>query len=68
MDGTDWDAFVPTCPEWRLRVLVGHLGQAPRRAAGIVRGGPADGVPDPQEAAPPRDRRQVVPSEELLER
>ncbi|MFI1730120.1 maleylpyruvate isomerase family mycothiol-dependent enzyme [Streptomyces acidicola] len=57
VDGTDWDAFVPTCPQWRLRVLVGHLGQAPRWAARIVRGGSADGVPDPQEAAPPQDWR-----------
>ncbi|MGA4844627.1 maleylpyruvate isomerase family mycothiol-dependent enzyme [Streptomyces sp. G45] len=57
VDGADWDAHVPTCPEWPLRVLVGHLGQAPRWMAAIVRGGAPDGVPDPRDETPPRDWR-----------
>ncbi|MGW3565489.1 maleylpyruvate isomerase family mycothiol-dependent enzyme [Streptomyces sp. NPDC000941] len=69
VDGADWDAPVPTCPEWPLRVLVGHLGQAPRWAAGIVRGGTPDGIPDPREAVPPRDWRAwlVAGASELVE-
>ncbi|MGW4522885.1 maleylpyruvate isomerase family mycothiol-dependent enzyme [Amycolatopsis sp. NPDC004378] len=42
---------VPTCPDWPLRVLVGHIGQAHRWSAGIVRSGPAP-VPDPLDADP----------------
>lgn len=43
---------VPTCPGWQLRDLVGHIGQAPRWAAGVVRtGGPAP-APNPHEADP----------------
>ena len=49
--GADPDARVPTCPEWTLRVLVGHVGQAHRWSAGIVRSGPAP-VPDPFDADP----------------
>ncbi|MGY0056470.1 maleylpyruvate isomerase family mycothiol-dependent enzyme [Streptomyces sp. LZ34] len=69
VDGTDWDAPVPTCPEWRLRVLVGHLGQASRWAAGIVRGGSADGIPDPREAVLPQDWRAwlLAGASELVE-
>jgi uncharacterized protein (TIGR03083 family) len=69
VDGTDWDAPVPTCPQWRLRVLVGHLGQAPRWAAGIVRGDSPDGVPDPHDAVPPRDWRTwlLAGASELVE-
>lgn len=44
-------APVPTCPEWTLRVLVGHIGQAHRWAAGIVESGPSP-VPDPLDADP----------------
>jgi uncharacterized protein (TIGR03083 family) len=44
--GADPAARVPTCPKWPLRVLVGHIGQAHRWAADIVRSGPAP-VPDP---------------------
>jgi uncharacterized protein (TIGR03083 family) len=47
----DPDATVPTCPEWPVRVLVGHIGQAHRWAASIVRSGPSP-VPDPFEADP----------------
>ncbi|GAB3500728.1 maleylpyruvate isomerase family mycothiol-dependent enzyme [Amycolatopsis cihanbeyliensis] len=47
----DPDTSVPTCPEWPLRVLVGHIGQAHRWAAGIVRSGPSP-VPDPLDADP----------------
>jgi uncharacterized protein (TIGR03083 family) len=43
---------VPTCPEWQVRDLVGHLGQAPRWASGIVRTRQADGYPDPLAAEP----------------
>ncbi len=49
--GADPDAAVPTCPDWPLRVLVGHIGQEHRWAAGIVRSGPAP-VPDPFDADP----------------
>ncbi|SHG26603.1 maleylpyruvate isomerase family mycothiol-dependent enzyme [Streptoalloteichus hindustanus] len=49
--GADPNVRVPTCPEWPLRVLVGHIGQAHRWAAGIVRSGPTP-VPDPFDAEP----------------
>lgn len=49
--GADPAARVPTCPDWPLRVLVGHIGQAHRWAAGIVRSGPTP-VPDPLDADP----------------
>lgn len=49
--GADPNLRVPTCPEWPLRVLVGHIGQAHRWAAGIVRSGPTP-VPDPFDADP----------------
>ena len=49
--GADPETVVPTCPDWPLRVLVGHIGQAHRWAAGIVRSGPAP-VPDPFDAEP----------------
>ncbi|MGP4110030.1 maleylpyruvate isomerase family mycothiol-dependent enzyme [Streptomyces sp. 4N509B] len=52
VEGMGPDAPVPTCPEWRLRDLVGHLGQADRWAADIVRTGEATAVPDPREADP----------------
>jgi len=46
------DTRVPTCPDWRVRDLVGHIGQAPRWAAGVIRSGVAAPVPDPKEAEP----------------
>ncbi|MEV6646759.1 maleylpyruvate isomerase family mycothiol-dependent enzyme [Amycolatopsis sp. NPDC051371] len=49
--GADPDARVPTCPDWPLRVLVGHIGQAHRWSADIVRSGPSP-VPDPVDADP----------------
>jgi uncharacterized protein (TIGR03083 family) len=49
--GADPDAIVPTCPEWPLRVLIGHIGQAHRWTASIVRSGPSP-VPDPFDADP----------------
>lgn len=49
--GADPDAHVPTCPDWPLRVLVGHIGQAHRWSASIVRSGPS-AVPDPLDADP----------------
>lgn len=54
--GMDPQAPVPTCPRWRVRDLVGHIGQAHRWAAEVVRTGAAVPVPDPQvaEPGPPR--------------
>ena len=49
--GADPDAVVPTCPEWTLKVLIGHIGQAQRWAASTVRSGPSP-VPDPLDADP----------------
>ncbi|GAB3466729.1 maleylpyruvate isomerase family mycothiol-dependent enzyme [Actinophytocola sediminis] len=49
--GADPNAMVPTCPEWPLRVLVGHIGQAHRWAADIINSGPSP-VPDPVAADP----------------
>lgn len=49
--GADPDTPVPTCPEWPLRVLVGHVGQAHRWAAGLIGSGPTP-VPDPFDADP----------------
>lgn len=51
INGAAPDLPVPTCPEWPLRVLVGHIGQAHRWAASIVRSGPSP-VPDPFDADP----------------
>lgn len=49
--GADPAAPVPTCPEWPLKVLIGHIGQAHRWAASIIRSGPSP-VPDPFSADP----------------
>ena len=51
VENADPDQRVPTCPEWPLRVLTGHIGQAHRWAASIVRDGPSP-VPDPFDADP----------------
>jgi uncharacterized protein (TIGR03083 family) len=51
------DAPVPTCPDWTLRDLVGHMGEAPRWMAGIVRSGVAAVPPDPRDAELPTDWR-----------
>ncbi|MFA1541724.1 maleylpyruvate isomerase family mycothiol-dependent enzyme [Actinomadura monticuli] len=40
--GPDPSARVPTCPEWTLRDLVGHVGQAHRWATHLVRTGATD--------------------------
>ncbi|MEV4174114.1 maleylpyruvate isomerase family mycothiol-dependent enzyme [Nonomuraea sp. NPDC049709] len=50
--GGEPDATVPTCPEWRLATLVGHIGQADRWAAEIVRTGAPQPIPYPREADP----------------
>jgi uncharacterized protein (TIGR03083 family) len=50
--GLDPRAPVPTCPEWRVRDLVGHIGQAHRWAAELVRTRAAAPVPDPRAAEP----------------
>jgi uncharacterized protein (TIGR03083 family) len=51
VDGADPEVRVPTCPDWPLRVLVGHIGQAHRWSASNVRSGPS-AVPDPFDAEP----------------
>ncbi|GAA3870182.1 maleylpyruvate isomerase family mycothiol-dependent enzyme [Saccharothrix violaceirubra] len=43
---------VPTCPDWRVRDLAAHVGQADRWAAGIVRTGVPAPIPDPADADP----------------
>jgi uncharacterized protein (TIGR03083 family) len=48
----DPQATVPTCPEWRVRDLVGHIGQAYRWSAGLVRSRAAAPPPDPRDAEP----------------
>lgn len=53
--GVDPGTRVPTCPEWSLHVLIGHIGQAHRWAAQIVRTGEPSAVPDPLAADPPED-------------
>ncbi|MFJ2779534.1 MULTISPECIES: maleylpyruvate isomerase family mycothiol-dependent enzyme [unclassified Kitasatospora] len=50
--GRDPDTRVPTCPQWPLRTLVGHVGQEHRWAAELVRGGEQLPVPDPWQADP----------------
>ena len=52
--GLDPQATVPTCPEWRVRDLVGHIGQAYRWSAGLVRSRAAAPPPDPRDAEPGR--------------
>lgn len=50
--GLDPQSTVPTCPEWRVRDLVGHIGQAHRWSAGLVRSRSAAPPPDPLDADP----------------
>ncbi|MEV0441296.1 maleylpyruvate isomerase family mycothiol-dependent enzyme [Streptomyces spectabilis] len=50
--GKPQDTRVPTCPEWPLRTLVGHVGQEHRWAAELVRKGEQLPVPDPWDADP----------------
>ncbi|WP_329518732.1 maleylpyruvate isomerase family mycothiol-dependent enzyme [Spirillospora sp. NBC_01491] len=52
VDGADPDGRVDTCPEWRIRDLVVHLGQAHRWAAGVARTGAPAPAPDPGAADP----------------
>jgi uncharacterized protein (TIGR03083 family) len=52
--GLDPQAMVPTCPEWRVRDLVGHIGQAFRWTAGLVRSRAAAPPPNPTDADPGR--------------
>ncbi|MFV0459607.1 MAG: maleylpyruvate isomerase family mycothiol-dependent enzyme [Actinomycetales bacterium] len=50
------DLPVPTCPEWRMRDLVRHLGQVHRRVeSAIATGEPPRGV----DSGPPHDRDLV---------
>ncbi|MCK2219081.1 maleylpyruvate isomerase family mycothiol-dependent enzyme [Actinomadura sp. ATCC 31491] len=50
--GGDPEARVPTCPDWPLRVLVGHMGQSVRWAAELVRKRDVMPPPDPWQAEP----------------
>ncbi|MEV0531839.1 maleylpyruvate isomerase family mycothiol-dependent enzyme [Kitasatospora sp. NPDC050463] len=50
--GRDPDSLVPSCPQWPLRTLVGHVGQELRWAAELVRAGEQVPVPDPWQAVP----------------
>ena len=50
--GLDAQRQVLTCPEWRVRDLVGHIGQGHRWAAELVRTRAAAPVPDPRDAEP----------------
>lgn len=50
--GRPAETRVPTCPEWPLRTLVGHVGQEHRWAAELVRKGEQLPVPDPGQADP----------------
>ncbi len=52
--GLDPQATVPTCPEWRVRNLVGHIGQAHRWSAELVRSRSAAAPPDPLDSRPGR--------------
>jgi uncharacterized protein (TIGR03083 family) len=52
--GLDPQATVPTCPKWRVRDLVGHIGQAYRWSAVLVRSRAAAPPPDPRDAEPGR--------------
>jgi uncharacterized protein (TIGR03083 family) len=52
--GVDPQRTVPTCPEWRVRDLVGHIGQAYRWTAGLVRSRAAAAPPNPRDADPGR--------------
>jgi uncharacterized protein (TIGR03083 family) len=52
--GLDPQATVPTCPEWRVRDLVGHIGQAHRWSAERVRSHSAAAPPDPLDSQPGR--------------
>ncbi len=51
----DFAATVPNCPEWTVRDLVAHIGQAHRWATGIVRTGAPVAVPDPRAQDVPED-------------
>ncbi|WP_131737934.1 maleylpyruvate isomerase family mycothiol-dependent enzyme [Actinomadura roseirufa] len=50
--GRDPAGPVPTCPQWRLRDLVVHVGEAHRWAADMVRTGTARETPDAAAAEP----------------
>ncbi|MFD7974456.1 maleylpyruvate isomerase family mycothiol-dependent enzyme [Streptomyces sp. NPDC059071] len=50
--GRDPETPVPTCPEWSLGTLVGHVGQEHRWTARLVRERRQLAVPDPREARP----------------
>jgi len=57
VEGLDPQATVPTCPEWRVRDLVGHIGQAYRWSGELVRSRAAAPTPQPRaaELGPPRE-------------
>lgn len=55
------DAPVPSCPDWTVRDLVGHLGEVQRFWAAIVAAGPADGPT----AGPPAGMAAAIPDGDL---
>ncbi|MEV1024082.1 maleylpyruvate isomerase family mycothiol-dependent enzyme [Streptomyces sp. NPDC050264] len=44
--GVDLSATVPTCPDWSLRELAGHVGRAHRWAEAMVRTRAAEALPE----------------------
>jgi uncharacterized protein (TIGR03083 family) len=58
-EGTDLDLAVPTCPEWRLRDLLDHIGKVHRWAASYVATGRTTMLEEDEEksifAGPPPD-------------
>jgi uncharacterized protein (TIGR03083 family) len=46
------DARVPSCPDWSLAELIGHLGRVQRFWAHAVRAGGAERQPPPEEPVP----------------
>lgn len=55
--GADLDRQVPTCPDWTLRRLAVHVGQAHRWADAMVRARAAEELPDDAEHVPDYEPR-----------
>ncbi|GAA1583994.1 maleylpyruvate isomerase family mycothiol-dependent enzyme [Actinomadura kijaniata] len=51
-EGPDLDTWVPTCPEWRMRDLVAHVGRAHRWAVELVASGSTEMPPQPEVTLP----------------
>src|ERR1700722_15024867 len=62
-EGTDLGLVVPTCPEWRLRDLLDHVGKVHRWAASYVATGRTTILSDDEEEPifgdEPRDEQLV---------